>query len=87
MRRYKLLEGKHRQDEKTYKKGDIIETYKPLANEFPGRFEDLGPSAPVRPSAPAHVVVEEEVRTEEPAAAVEEEPVITPPRTRRRSSR
>lgn len=39
-RKWRVVDGKHHTKEKTYKKGEIVESDEDLATEYPGKFEE-----------------------------------------------
>lgn len=42
--KYKVLEGAHRQNGKTYSKGEVVDTTKDLVAMFPNKFTAVGES-------------------------------------------
>jgi len=78
---FRLKAGTHVQNDRTYKKGDVVETDIDLASLFPAQFDATGTAAPSAPVAP---VADDGPVTAEPpkkAAQVAPSPPPVPPST------
>lgn len=44
-RRFRVVDGKHHDRDRTYNKGELVESEEDLAAKFPGKFEEYQPSS------------------------------------------